>query len=121
MMKGIFDCIDVLRLFIYGCSEGNPYRRINFDGGDLSSDAGLLLIKEFAEKIGLVKLIKDSFCLGERKTQNAKTLHADLLLASITQLITVVVADRIVSGDHGFHLNWKFDLIIASICRIIGL
>ena len=39
--------------------------------------------------------IKDSFCLGERKTLNAKTLHADLLLAGITQLITVVVADRI--------------------------
>ena len=37
--------------------------------------------------------IKDSFCLGDRKTQNAKTLHADLLLAGITQLITVVVAD----------------------------
>ena len=39
--------------------------------------------------------IKDSFCLGDRKTQNAKTLHADLLLAGITQLITVVLADRI--------------------------
>ena len=39
--------------------------------------------------------IKGSFCLGDRKTQNAKTLHADLLLAGITQLITVVVADRI--------------------------
>ena len=39
--------------------------------------------------------IKDSFCLGDRKTQNAKTLHADLLLAGITQLITVVVADRL--------------------------
>ena len=38
--------------------------------------------------------IKDSFCLGDRRTQNAKTLHADLLLAGITQLITVVVADR---------------------------
>ncbi len=37
--------------------ECNPYLKINFDGGDLSSDAGLLLIKEFAEKIGLVKLI----------------------------------------------------------------
>ena len=39
--------------------------------------------------------IKGSFCLGDRKTQNAKTLHADLLLAGITQLITVVVEDRI--------------------------
>ena len=37
--------------------ESNPYLKINFDGGDLSSDAGLLLIKEFAEKIGLVKLV----------------------------------------------------------------
>ena len=37
--------------------ESNPYMKINFGGGDLSSDAGLLLIKEFAEKIGLVKLI----------------------------------------------------------------
>lgn len=38
---------------------------------------------------------KDSFCLGDRKTQDARTLHADLLLAGITQLITVVVADRL--------------------------
>ena len=37
--------------------ESNPYMKINFEGGDLSSDAGLLLIKEFAEKIGLVRLI----------------------------------------------------------------
>ena len=37
--------------------ESNPYLKINFDGGDLSSDAGLLLIKEFAEKIGLVKIV----------------------------------------------------------------
>ena len=38
---------------------------------------------------------KDSFCLGNRRTQNAQTLHADLLLAGITQLTTVLVADRI--------------------------
>lgn len=44
--------------------------------------------------------IKDSFCLGGRKTQNAKTLHADLLLAGITQLITVVVADRICKPEY---------------------
>lgn len=29
--------------------------KIKFDGGDLFSNAGLLLIKEFAVKIGLVK------------------------------------------------------------------
>ena len=38
---------------------------------------------------------KDSFCIANRKTQNEQTLHADLLLAGITQLVTVLVADRI--------------------------
>lgn len=32
--------------------ESNRQIEINFDEGDLSSDAGLLLIKEFAAKIG---------------------------------------------------------------------
>ena len=38
--------------------ESNKYLKLNFGGGDLSSDAGLLLIKEFAAKIGFTKLIK---------------------------------------------------------------
>ena len=38
---------------------------------------------------------KDSFCIAGRKTQNEKTLHADLILAGIAQLITVIVADKI--------------------------
>jgi len=38
---------------------------------------------------------KDSFCVDGRKTRNDKTIHADLLLAGITQLITVVLADSI--------------------------
>ena len=39
--------------------------------------------------------IKDSFCLAGRRTQNEKTLRTDLILAGITQLITVVLADKI--------------------------
>ena len=39
--------------------------------------------------------MKDSLCVANRKTQNESTLHADLLLAGIAQLITVVVADKI--------------------------
>ena len=42
---------------------------------------------------------KDSFCVAGRKTQNEKTLHADLLLAGITQLITVMVADKLHKQD----------------------
>ena len=38
---------------------------------------------------------KDSFCVAGRKTRNEKTLHADLLLAGISQLVTVMVADKI--------------------------
>lgn len=38
---------------------------------------------------------KDSFCVAGRKTQTETTLHADLLLAGIAQLVTVMVADKI--------------------------
>lgn len=38
---------------------------------------------------------KDSFCLANRRTYNEATLHADLLLSGITQLLTVVLADKI--------------------------
>lgn len=38
--------------------------------------------------------IKDNLCLAGRRTQNEKTLHADLILAGITQLITVVLAAK---------------------------
>ena len=44
--------------------------------------------------------LKDSFCVANRRTQNDKTLHADLLLAGITQLITVVTADSIKQHDY---------------------
>ena len=41
--------------------ESNKYLKLNFDGGDLSSDAGILLIKEFACKLGFTKMIKSEF------------------------------------------------------------
>lgn len=34
---------------------------INFDGGELSSDGGLLMIKEFLHALGFEKLLKDGF------------------------------------------------------------
>ena len=39
--------------------------------------------------------LKDNLGVAGRRTQNEKTLHADLLLAGITQLITVLLADKI--------------------------
>ena len=38
--------------------KSNKQIKINFNGGDLSSDGGLLLIKEFAARAGLIKLIQ---------------------------------------------------------------
>ena len=41
--------------------ESNRQIKINFDGGDLSSDAGLLLIKEFISKLGIDTLLEKAF------------------------------------------------------------
>lgn len=38
--------------------ESTKYLKLNFGGGDLSSDAGLLLIKEFACKLDFVNTLK---------------------------------------------------------------
>jgi len=45
--------------------ESNSRIKINFAGGDLSSDAGLLLFKEFLYKNGVVKLINRLFKTAE--------------------------------------------------------
>ena len=42
-----------------------------------------------------INQIKGNLCLAGRRTQNEKTLHADLILAGMTQLITVVLANKI--------------------------
>lgn len=41
--------------------KSNRQIKINFDGGDLSSDAGLLLIKEFVSKLGIDRLFSHLF------------------------------------------------------------
>ena len=45
--------------------ESNRKIKINFNGGDLSSDAGLLFIKEFVSKLGIDKLFSQSFKTNE--------------------------------------------------------
>ena len=41
--------------------ESNKYLKINFNGGDLSSDAGLLLIKDFVCEPGFVNILNKKF------------------------------------------------------------
>lgn len=49
--------------------------------------------------------IKENLCLAGRRTQNKKTLHADLILAGITQLVTVFLADKIQHHEYIRSLN----------------
>lgn len=51
--------------------KSNRQIKINFDGGDLSSDAGLH-IKEFAAKIGFSKLIKKKFKTNDTSVRSTK-------------------------------------------------
>ena len=41
--------------------ESNKNFRVNFDGGNLSSDGRLLLLKEFYHKLGVKSLLKRHF------------------------------------------------------------
>ncbi len=47
--------------------------KINSNGGNLSSDAGLLLLNEFIDKLGLNALLKSCF----KTTDQAKHQHLD--------------------------------------------
>ncbi len=71
--------------------ECNRKIKINFNGGDLSSDAGLLLIKEFAAKIGFIKQIKKIF----KTTDKSLRYHKDdeNLMQMIYQIISAYFED----------------------------
>lgn len=72
--------------------ECNSKIKINFDGGDLSSDAGLLLFKEFLFKIGAVRIINRMF-----KTTDAARfrVHKDgeNLMQELYQIISAYFED----------------------------
>ena len=64
--------------------ESNRQIKINFDGGDLSSDAGLLLIKEFVSKLGLDKLFSHSFKTNDSASFRYHTdKEKEILLVSV--------------------------------------
>jgi Transposase DDE domain. len=62
--------------------ESNRSLKINFAGGDLSSDAGLLLIHEFIKKMGLTDLIRSTFAT---KDTASFRIHEDA--ANLEQVI----------------------------------
>ena len=71
--------------------KSNRQIKINFNGGDLSSDAGLLLIKEFAAKIGFTKLIKKKFKTNDKSVRFHK--DDENLMQMIYQIISAYFED----------------------------
>ena len=67
--------------------ESNRQIKINFDGGDLSSDAGLLLIKEFVSKIGIDRLFSHSF-----KTNDSASFRYHTDKDNLLQMIYMIIA-----------------------------
>ncbi len=72
--------------------KSNKKIKINFNGGDLSSDGGLLLIKEFAAKIGLIKLVKQLFKTNDHTTCRIHT-DPDNLMQMLYQIIAAYFED----------------------------
>ena len=67
--------------------QSNMQIKINFDGGDLSSDAGLLLIKEFISKLGIERLLNRSFKINDSAVFRYHTDRDNLL-----QMIYMIMA-----------------------------
>lgn len=67
--------------------ESNRQIKINFDGGDLSSDAGLLLIKEFVRKLGIDNLLGKVF-----KTNDSALFRYHTDQKNLLQMIYMIIA-----------------------------
>ena len=67
--------------------ESNKRVKINFDGGDLSSDTVLFLIKEFAAGVDLISLVKKTF-----KTNDTASFRLHVDTDNLVQIIYQIIA-----------------------------
>ena len=67
--------------------QSNRQIKINFDGGDLSSDAGLLLIKEFISRLDIERLLNRSF-----KTNDSAVFRYHTDRDNLLQMIYMIMA-----------------------------
>ena len=74
--------------------ESNRKIKLNFDGGDLSSDAGLLLIKEFVSKLGIDRLFSRSF-----KTNDSALFRYHTDKENLLQMIFMIIAGYFEDDD----------------------
>ncbi|MFD2615905.1 transposase, partial [Terrilactibacillus laevilacticus] len=107
----------------------NKRIKVNFDGGNLTSDSGLLLYKEFDEKIGLSQSIQENLQVNDsvhhRKHANDEVViqkiyqhiagyhtddHADELKRE-PMFTTILGKDQLASQPTLSRLNQKFDKV----------
>ena len=67
--------------------------KINFQGGNLTSDAGLLLYKEFDEKIGFSNTIKENLYIEDSSARSRTHKNEDIAVQRIYQRIAGYTAD----------------------------
>lgn len=72
--------------------ESNKKIKINWGGGDLSSDGGLLLIKEFAARVGLIGLVNKLFKTNDHTACRTHT-DPDNLMQMVYQIIAAYFED----------------------------
>ncbi len=72
--------------------ESNKKIKINFNGGNLSSDGELLLIREFVAKVDLIKLVKKLFKPNDHTNSHIHT-DSDNLMQTLYQIIAAYFED----------------------------
>ncbi|OOM79917.1 transposase [Clostridium sp. BL-8] len=66
--------------------------KINFDGGKLTSDSGLILYSEFDERIRFSRTVKDVFYVND-KINHREHKNEDILIQKIYQRISGYTTD----------------------------
>lgn len=72
--------------------QSNNKIKLNFGGGDLSSDSGLIPINEFARKIGFDEVIRSNFKTNDKATYRQHT-DTENILQKIYQIIAAYFQD----------------------------
>lgn len=93
--------------------EGRKDMKINFMGGDLSSDGGLLLFKAFADKIGLTRFIREHFHTNDTALFR---IHTDA--ANLFQVIYMILASYF-TDDHADDL--AYDPVMKELLEKVRL
>lgn len=67
----------------HGTLNFNKSYSYNFEGGNLSSDAGLLMVRSFAEKLGLRALLESFFSPSSDRTHTPASIIEQLIFSTI--------------------------------------